>query len=67
MALTWRKDNWQDKTYHATTGNLSYTVDHNGRQWRVRGWVGGTFSLYRDGSTMKAMKQAAADHAAANG
>jgi hypothetical protein len=67
MALTWRKANWPDKTYHARTGNLSYAVDYNGRQWTVRGWINGVFSLYLDGPTMKAMKQAAADHAAANG
>ncbi len=62
MALTWNKASGPDKTYHARQGSRSFTADHDGRTWRLRGWTDGEFTDYVPGlRTLRDAKQQAAD------
>lgn len=69
VTLTWRKASWPKKTYYADHGKLTYRVDYAGSftGWRAMGWDDGTYCFYKDGPTMKAMRQAAVDHATKHG
>lgn len=55
--LKWTKAAYPAKTYRARTGSLSFTIDGDGSEWRLRAWVDGKFSAYETGPTLKALKQ----------
>lgn len=59
--LTFRPASWPDKTYHARKGEHSYTVDWNGSEWTLRGWIESQFSVYEAGRTCSAMMKLAND------
>ncbi|GAA3018805.1 hypothetical protein Sfulv_55820 [Streptomyces fulvorobeus] len=62
MALTWSKASWADKTYHARQADRSFTADHDGCAWRLRGWTDGQFTDYVPNlKTLRDAKQQAAD------
>lgn len=64
--LSWTRTNdWGSNggTYRAAADGWDYCVDSPRKgQWVLRGWGPGNRFLYRDGRTMKAMKQLATDH-----
>lgn len=66
VELKWQKADWPDKTYHASADGLSYTVNHNGSRWVVRGWKNGKSCLYEGGPTMGSMRKTAEAHAEQN-
>ena len=65
VKLSWRRAA-RRQTYHATRGQLAYTVDYNGYRWVVRGWNGKDVCLYDEGPTARSMKEAASLHATEN-
>ncbi len=64
MKLEWRKATYPDRTYHAVVRDRTYTVDHDGSRWTVRGWDGHELVLANHGPTRTSVKKLAEEHAA---
>jgi hypothetical protein len=45
--------------YRASHGNLNFCIDGKGRDWTLRGWIDGKFSVYEHGDSLKALKSLA--------
>lgn len=64
--LTFKAASWPDKTYTARKGSQAFTVDHNGREWQLRGWTDGRFDTFKTGRTASEL-MAKADELAGGG
>lgn len=64
--LKFRRANWPDKTYRASHGNRTFTVDLNGAKWSLRSWFAGVMDTYERGDSASEL-MAMADDIATNG